>query len=543
MARILVVDDQSIPRMTVGAILGDAGHEVEVAASGPEGLARAREWSPDVIILDVHMPEMDGFQVVERLKQDPETAPTPVIFLTADPPTDSQIVRGLELGAYDFLGKGCSRAELLARVGVMARIKRGNDELSAIARISDTLIQSLDPEELVLRFVRQVAGVFRADAVLFTYSPGPEEGTVRAGHGIDAADPLGEALAASLLEIAARGEGSEIDLGRVRGPAGVLARRRGFQSAMAVRMERDQGSPLLLAVFASRPHGFLRDSDGPLLQLLARQASIALDNAVLHAQTREQARKMEEQAEKLERAMSERSRFFASMSHELRTPINAVIGYNQLLEMGTFGEMSPRQHQAVLSVSRSAQHLLELINDILDISKIEAGKLEVVLEPTNLSELVHDTVTSVQLQAREKGLALEVEVPESATAVTDAARVRQIILNLLSNAVKFTDDGRVGVKLTPHDDLFELRVSDTGPGIEPEDLDRVFEEFEQTHLSSPQVGTGLGLPISRRLAHLLGGELLLESEPGVGSTFLLRLPSRRHEVMVPAAGESPTPTP
>src|SRR5690606_29598992 len=154
--------------LAVSSILKEANHEVAAAASGEEGLRLAAELTPDVIVLDVYMPGMDGFAVVERLKSDPRTEPTPVIFLTAEPPTDDLIVRGLDLGAYDFLSKGCSRAELLARVGVMARIKRGNDELSAIARISDTLIQSLDPEKLSSRFVEQLREVFRASAVLLS---------------------------------------------------------------------------------------------------------------------------------------------------------------------------------------------------------------------------------------------------------------------------------------------------------------------------------------------------------------------------------------
>jgi signal transduction histidine kinase len=539
MARVLVVDDQAIPRRAVGAILRDAGNEIETAASGPEGLRLAREWSPDVIILDVKMPEMDGFEVVERLKQDPDTAPTPVIFLTADSPTDDLIVRGLELGAYDFLSKGCSRAELLARVGVMARIKRGNDELSAIARISDTLIQSLDPQELATRFVGQVRGIFRADAVLFHYSTRGEEDCGLAVSGLDPDDPLADALSATLLELLQREDDPEIEPADVRGAGGVLLRRNGFRSVLAVRLESDERAPMLLAVFARRVDGFARGSDGPLLELLARQASIALDNALLHARTREQAVRMEEQAERLERAMSERSRFFASMSHELRTPINAVIGYNELLELGTFGEMNEAQRDAVARVSRSANHLLELINDILDISKIEAGKLEVVSEPTDLSRLLHDTVTSVELQAERKGLALRVEAPETAEATTDAARVRQILLNLLSNAVKFTEQGRVEATLERADGMYEFRVEDTGPGIPPEDRERIFEEFEQTHPTGPQVGTGLGLPISRRLAHLLGGELLLQSELGRGSTFVLRLPSRSEAKRAETAEQSP----
>ncbi|CAN5705064.1 hypothetical protein BH23GEM6_BH23GEM6_11120 [soil metagenome] len=525
MPRILVVDDQKIPRLTVAAMLREAGHTVEAADNGARGLELATETSPDVIVLDVHMPEMDGFEVVERLKQNPRTAPTPVIFLTADPPTDELIVRGLELGAYDFLSKGCSRAELLARVGVMARIKRGNDELSAIARISDTLIQTLDPDELSERFVQQVREVFRAEGVLLVFTPGEGEKPLRSSAGLDADNPLADPLIASLLEAAGTESGfTDITCSDLKGASGVLIRRCEFETAIAVRLEHDARPPTLLAVFTRRTDGFIRGSDAPLLHLLARQASIALDNALLHAHTREQARLMEHQADELEQAISQRSRFFASMSHELRTPINAVIGYVQLLEMGTYGEMSEPQIRAIGRVSRSAQHLLELINDILDISKIEAAKLEVFAEETNLGELIRDTATSVQLQAGAKGLDLQIDAPDDVVAHTDPARVRQIVLNLLSNAVKFTDQGSVRLSLRPVETGVTISVTDTGPGIHHDDRERVFEEFEQTSRTSAAGGTGLGLAISRRLAHLLGGDLELQSEVDNGSVFTLRLP-------------------
>jgi signal transduction histidine kinase len=233
---------------------------------------------------------------------------------------------------------------------------------------------------------------------------------------------------------------------------------------------------------------------------------------------------MEEQAEKLERAMTERSRFFASMSHELRTPINAVIGYNQLLEMEAYGTMNEEQSAAVQRVSRSAHHLLELINDILDISKIEAGKMEVSLEPTNIGALIRDTVATVQIQAHEKGLEVRTDAPEDVVLPTDPSRVRQILLNLLSNAVKFTSEGWIDVRLKGAGEDCAIEVSDTGPGIAEADYERIFEEFEQAQHSHAKSGTGLGLPISRRLAHLLGGELTLGSELGRGSTFTLKLP-------------------
>jgi signal transduction histidine kinase len=531
MARVLVVDDQMISRMAVTAILEAEGHEVASASSGEQGIELATSLCPDVIILDVYMPGMDGFAVVERLKSDPRTEPSPVIFLTAEPPTDDLVVKGLELGAYDFLSKGCSRAELLARVGVMARIKRGNDELSAVARISDTLIQSLDPDDLSGRFVEQVRDVFRADGVLLGYSRGADARPEYSVAGLTDDEPLLEVLADALHELLDRSDDSAVELcaDDLRGPAALAVRRTGLRSILATRVADGDREPTLLAVLTRREQGFTRVTDAPLLQVLARQATIALDNAVLHDRARSQARAMAEQARKLEKAMSERSRFFASMSHELRTPINAVIGYNQLLELGAYGEMNSEQALAVQRVSRSAQHLLELINDILDISKIEAGKMEMTIERWDLARLIEETVTTMQIQAQEKGIDIQVDLPGPVETLTDGARVRQILLNLLSNAVKFTDAGSVEVRLRQEGEALVIDVTDSGIGIEADDIERIFEEFEQTNSTPGAGGTGLGLPISRRLAGLLGGELRVRSVPGEGSTFTLTLPRREPE--------------
>jgi signal transduction histidine kinase len=528
MPRILVIDDQRIPRIAVGATLEEAGHEVVAEADGQSGIDRARAWAPDVIVLDVHMPGMDGFTVVEKLKQDPATAPIPVIFLTATAPTDELVVRGLDLGAYDFLSKGCSKSELLARVGVMSRIKRSNDELTAIARIADTLIRTLDPADLTSLFVEQARDVFRADAAIMIVSPTEESAAIRAASGVDADDPLFDAFAEALLKrVGSSDEAAVLSVEELAGPAGTLARRAECGSIVAVRLDHRDRPPSMLAVLARRADGFRRESDAPLLHLLARQATIALDNALLHARTREQARTLAEQAKELESAMTERSRFFASMSHELRTPINAVIGFSQLLNDGTYGEVPERQKTVIEKVVRSANHLLELINDVLDISKIEAGKLEFYFEPTSIPRLVSDTLTSVQLQAEQKGLRLTVEAPDDASVTTDPARARQIVLNLMANAVKFTDEGSVTVSVHALDGAgVEIRVRDTGPGIAEADQERIFEEFEQSETAASRGGTGLGLAISRKLAELLGGRLTVESVVGQGSTFTLRLPAK-----------------
>ena len=519
MTRVLVVDDQKVPRATVSAILTAAGYTVQTAASGPEGLERAHADCPDVVVLDLQMPGMDGFEVVERLKQDPASAPIPVLLLTTQAPTEELVVRGLKLGAYDFLGKGCSRAELLARVGVMARIKRGYDELSALARISGLALESPDLQALADGVAGQVARALSADAVLLNVSGDASTPEVRAGVGVAPDDPRFYVLVDLVLERSTRTpDATAFPLTHDEEWPPHL-----YGAGAAVCVQRASGGPAVLAVFRRQDAAFA-DEDLKLLELLARQATLSLDNAVLHAQTRQQARTLEEQAAALERAMSARSRFFASMSHELRTPINAILGYGELLCDGVYGDLAPSQAGALDRVVKSGRHLLELVNDVLDISKMEAGKLEIYPEPTELGLLLRDVAATVELQARAKGLDLVLDIPGRVVVTTDPGRVRQIVLNLLSNAVKFTDSGTVRAGFRTQGRWAEIQVEDTGTGIAPDDQERVFQEFEQTRGTSGRGGTGLGLPISRRLAELLHGSLTLQSTPEVGSTLTLRLP-------------------
>jgi signal transduction histidine kinase/DNA-binding response OmpR family regulator len=532
MARILVVDDQKISRVTLASILSEADHNVRAEAGGPAGIATARAWLPDVIILDVHMPGMDGFEVVERLKDDPVTESIPVIFLTGDPPTDELIVRGLRLGAYDFLSKGCSKAELLARVGVMERIKRSHTELAAIARISDALLQSVKPESLARKFVTEVGAVFRASAAALAVERHGRN-TLHVARNIDRSDrsilgmlaAVGDPLKSARAAVSDILDPGQIDrlvtpyVGRSYGSVAVACVRRGPGAALVV-------------VLAEEADAFRAEIDGPLLRNLSTQAAIAIEHALLNERARAQARD-------LERAITERSRFFASLSHELRTPINAVIGYNHLLREEIFGPLNERQAEAIEKGNRSAQHLLELVDDILDISKIEAGKLEIFPEDVDLAGLLDDTATTLQIQARQKDIELAVHAPRTLVARTDPARVRQIVLNLLSNAVKFTNEGRIDVRLDRDgDDGIAIRVSDTGPGIPAVDHERIFEEFEQGSTAGGPTGTGLGLAISRRLAELLGGRLTVESEVGAGSTFTLVLP-----LAIEAVPTEPEPSP
>jgi signal transduction histidine kinase len=237
---------------------------------------------------------------------------------------------------------------------------------------------------------------------------------------------------------------------------------------------------------------------------------------------------LERRSRELQVALSARNRFHAAMSHELRTPINAIMGYNDLLLASVYGRLSEQQELAVERSQRAAQHLRELVDDVLDISRIELGKFDLQPERVDLPALVEELFVAVRPLAEGRGATLHlVRSDTPCGVVTDPRRVRQIVLNLLSNAIKFGNEKPVLVRCgASSEGGAVLEVVDGGDGIPAEDLGRIFEEFVQlgTEVIGGADGSGLGLPISRRLAHLLGGRLEVSSTPGIGSTFRLVLP-------------------
>ncbi|MDR0788073.1 MAG: PAS domain-containing protein [Gemmatimonadota bacterium] len=251
----------------------------------------------------------------------------------------------------------------------------------------------------------------------------------------------------------------------------------------------------------------------------------------------ERNRRLEWQRGELERAYRLKSQFLASMSHELRTPINALLGYTSLMRDQIYGELNPRQEEALTRMYTASEHLLDLVNDVLDLARIEAGRMPVNIEPVDVGMVIREVSQTIEPMMRRKCLEYRLELaPQLPIIRTDLTKVKQVVLNLLSNAVKFTHEGGVSVstETSRNNDGILIEVSDTGIGIMEEDLDKIFEDFRQVDQSSTREygGTGLGLSISRKLLELLGGTMRVESGVGSGSRFTVWLPSESRPIVL-----------
>jgi len=267
-----------------------------------------------------------------------------------------------------------------------------------------------------------------------------------------------------------------------------------------------------------------------LIQTLADATAIAMENVrsyqELEKRVRERTAELADANLRLQELDRLKSMFIASMSHELRTPLNSIIGFTGIILMGMSGELSAAQRKQLGMVKKSAGHLLELINDVIDVSKIEAGKAELNMETFDIGELIHDVKESFAVIAADKGLRLEWNADGKVEVSSDRRRVRQILVNLVGNAVKFTESGAVAISLSRAGEGVSIKVRDTGVGMQREDMAKLFEAFSRITIQGRPVveGTGLGLYLSRRIAELLGGDITAESEPGRGSEFTLYLP-------------------
>jgi signal transduction histidine kinase len=304
----------------------------------------------------------------------------------------------------------------------------------------------------------------------------------------------------------------------------------GYRSLLGVPLMREGAAIGALVLGRSAPRPFTRQQI-ELAETFADQAVIAIENVRLFDEIQDKSRQLEE-------ASQHKSQFLANMSHELRTPLNAILGYTELMADGAYGEPSEKMLGILQRLEANGRHLLGLINDVLDLSKIEAGQLELELSDYSIQDIAQTVRSTLEPLAADKKLVFKVEMPsELPPGHGDGRRLTQVLINLVGNAIKFTDAGEVAIKAEANNGSFHVSVRDTGPGISAADQAKLFQEFQQADnaITRKKGGTGLGLAISKRIIEMHGGRIWVESQPGRGSTFTFTLPVVVERQVEPAA--------
>jgi signal transduction histidine kinase len=413
-------------------------------------------------------------------------------------------------------------------------LARSVGELKALGEVGQAVSSTLDLETVLTRIAShavQLTGA--AGGVIYEYDEESEEFRLRGSHQIE--KEFVEALRASPIHL---GGGALGQAAFARAPVEVadilderefsatrmrpVLRQLGYRSLLAVPLLREEQIMGGLTIFRRTPGSFPPEVVN-LLQTFATQSVLAIQNARLF-------REIEDKSRQIEAANRHKSEFLANMSHELRTPLNAIIGFSEVLQERLFGELNEKQAEYTQDILTSGQHLLSLINEILDLSKVEAGRMELELATFDLPLAIDNARTFVRERATKHGITLDVDVDERlGDYVGDERKIKQILLNLLSNAVKFTPEGgRIGIHASKTNGTVEISVSDTGIGIPPDDQTTIFEEFRQVggDYAQKKEGTGLGLTLAKKFVELHGGKIWVESEVGKGSTFTFTLPEK-----------------
>ncbi|TVQ13832.1 MAG: response regulator [Balneolaceae bacterium] len=662
--KILVVDDNPHMLKGVTRLFRINGFEVEEALNGTMAMELAGTYRPDLILLDVNLPDINGIEVCRRLKSDPDTANIFIVHLSAMHTNTSSQVEGLEAGADGYIVQPISNQELLARIQSLSRIISAEKELHSRKQEFEALVQNAP--DLIARIDENLAYSYVNPAVSRVFGRKPDEILGNTHQSAGLTEPAYQKLEAAASSVLSGGTENMIELEITRGETTSW-----FQVRLAPERNVQGHIHSVLCIFSDITERKIAEGEIRLLnkdlekRVEHRTAELALTNQNLEAEIAERKkteyalrksearmrqitdnmndivlvtdndgivtyitpsvttslgieprecigqqlsrffdesdkgkieeviaiisktgvsgsrefnlthkngttycfeiisgpllddqngivgviggarniteRKMSEEAlrqrtdelalanSKLAKASKLKDEFLSSMSHELRTPLIAVLGISEALQEEVYGTLTEKQHKSLRTIEESGRHLLSLINDILDISKIEAGKMELQYAPIYIDSLCQSSIQFVRHSAQEKNLDLQLHIEKNTEKVLgDERRLKQILVNLLGNAVKFTEEGgRVGldVRTDVESEAVEFVVWDTGIGIAPDQMERLFQPFVQldSSLSRQYNGSGLGLSIVRKLIDLHGGSINLESREGEGSRFTVRL--------------------
>jgi PAS domain S-box-containing protein len=500
--RILYIEDDPGLSRLVRARLEAEGYRLELCLTGREGLATFDEAIHDLVIVDYQLPDCNGLQVLETLVG--RGVEVPVIIATGAG-SEEIAVRAMKLGAADYINKETHDKFFRLLPSVIEKALRRH-ELERLKQRAETELR--ESEERLRSILASID-----DAVLVTDRSGMLVAARAPGEGgRDSEDWIGSTF-------------------RDVFPPAVAAR---FEAAFAAVQANDGVEQFDYSLPSEAAEVWFNAKMSPLKDVHHQFSGVTVvaRDITARKQAEEQLRLATFAADSASRAKSD---LLAGMSHELRTPLTAIIGYSEILFYEYFGTVNERQKQQLDIILQCSRHLLELINDILDISKIESGKTELDLAPVRMSSLLEHTLTLLKETASRRKIAIETRLPSELVGVevvADERRVKQVLFNLLSNALKFTPEGgRVDLSLFRQNGFLAISVADTGIGIPREELDRIFDAFYQIkgRANPAKVpGSGLGLSLARQIVELHGGRIWAESEgEGKGSRLTFTLPVGR----------------
>jgi signal transduction histidine kinase len=467
------------------------------------------------------------FVVVPMLKENEVIGAIGIYRQEVRPFTDKQIELVTNFAAQAVIAIENVRLlnELRARTEDLAR---SVGELQALGEVSQAVNSTLDLEQVLTTIVQRAVQLSRTDAgAIYVFDEARQEFKLRATYGMS--DEMIVAITDRRIGTGdahigpAATERKPIQVPDIEKelltPVNEINLREGFRAVLIIPLLRPDHIVGALVVRRKTP-GEFPQSAIDLLETFGDQSVVAIQNANLFHE-------IEEKGKQLAVASQHKSQFLANMSHELRTPLNAILGYTELILDGIYGEAPQKAQDVLKRVESNGRHLLGLINDVLDLSKIEAGQLTLTLTDYSMKDVLYNVFSAVEPLANDKKLGFKVEAqPDMPNGHGDERRLTQVVLNLVGNAIKFSDTGAVIIKASSTNGSFTVAVKDNGPGISTADQGKIFEEFQQADNSATKKkgGTGLGLSISRRIVELHGGKLWVESELGKGSVFSFTLP-------------------